>query len=402
MSSALALSAASIRSGTLTPPSTATNGTNITRADFQRWAHEDRNHAQADMTRTEREERRRFKQEQKELFRSRGVALKEAQKKQMEKTLETVNSHRAENKNTASQIRDDEKKMSERKKEQQLKWANHGYELTQQYTIKAAQSNMRSLKAQNAGIVTGMNAKKADRQHVRSAAFTHRTAPSPRHTIAHACYACLLCLCLQVVEAQRSAAQEERRQRVERIKSETTDTVTRNAKKGYVDERWDVADTMREQMETWRAQRKAQELAYLESALAINAATSMEPAREAKEKARATKLAATAQLRERKKIIKEQQATDGSSITQAKSAIHDSIHGLKFVPDEEVRTHSSTGRWNTRTYLPSFFSRIPSFWRADQAARKAGLEPLQDLLCAAHALELAPQGPLRGIGLMRR
>ena len=116
MSSALALSAASIRSGTLTPPSTATNGTNITRADFQRWAHEDRNHAQADMTRTEREERRRFKQEQKELFRSRGVALKEAQKKQMEKTLETVNSHRAENKNTASQIRDDEKKMSERKK----------------------------------------------------------------------------------------------------------------------------------------------------------------------------------------------------------------------------------------------------------------------------------------------
>ena len=144
-----------------------------------------------------------------------------------------------------------------------------------------------------------------------------------------------------MVEAQRSAAQEERRQRVERIKSETTDTVTRNAKKGYVDERWDVADTMREQMETWRAQRKAQELAYLESALAINAATSMEPAREAKEKARATKLAATAQLRERKKIIKEQQATDGSSITQAKSAIHDSIHGLKFVPDEEVRTHSS-------------------------------------------------------------
>ena len=167
-------------------------------------------------------------------------------------------------------------------------------------------------------------------------------SPPPRtpHTIAH-CF--IFCLCLQVVEAQRSAAQEERRQRVERIKSETTDTVTRNAKKGYVDERWDVADTMREQMETWRAQRKAQELAYLESALAINAATSMEPAREAKEKARATKLAATAQLRERKKIIKEQQATDGSSITQAKSAIHDSIHGLKFVPDEEVRTHSSTG-----------------------------------------------------------
>ena len=50
--------------------------------------------------------------------------------------------------------------------EQQKKWADHGYELTQQYTIKAAQNNMRSLKAQNAGIVNGMHAKRQDHETI--------------------------------------------------------------------------------------------------------------------------------------------------------------------------------------------------------------------------------------------
>ena len=79
MSQVGALSSTSYRSGTLTPPSTATNGANITRADFQRWAHEDRNHSQADMTRSERDERRRFKAQQKELFRQRGEQIKRSE-----------------------------------------------------------------------------------------------------------------------------------------------------------------------------------------------------------------------------------------------------------------------------------------------------------------------------------
>ena len=40
-------------------------------------------------------------------------------------------------------------------------------------------------------------------------------------------------------------------------------------------------------LDKWRAQRKAQELAYLEHALAINASTSMEPAKQARERAKA-------------------------------------------------------------------------------------------------------------------
>ena len=45
------------------------------------------------MTRTEREERRRFKKEQKELFRNRGKLLKEAQKLQMQQAQEQVRNH---------------------------------------------------------------------------------------------------------------------------------------------------------------------------------------------------------------------------------------------------------------------------------------------------------------------
>ena len=42
-------------------------------------------------------------------------------------------------------------------------------------------------------------------------------------------------------------------------------------------------------------------------------------------------------LRERKKQIKAQAVSDGASAETAKAALHDSIHSLKFVPDDEVR-----------------------------------------------------------------
>ena len=156
------------------------------------------------------------------------------------------------------------------------------------------------------------------------------------------------------MESQRAAAQEERKQRVERVRAETTDTVTRNAKKSYVDERWDTADAMREKAEAWRAQRKAQELAYLESALAINASTSLEPAKAARAKAQEMKARASSLMRERKKQIKDQAVADGGSVVQAKSAIHDSIHGLKFVPEDEVRRHHRLAP------TPSLRSQTPS------------------------------------------
>jgi len=312
------------RAGTLSPPSTVTNGTNITRADYQRWAHEDRNHSSADTTRREKEERKKFKEEEKERWRNRGNALQKEYKEQMTETANKVQKHKEMNGQLGSSLRNQEEALRKTRTEQQKKWADHGYELTQTYTIKAAQNNMRSLKAQNAGIVNGMHAKRQD----------HET----------------------IVEAQRQQAQDERRARVEKIKAETTDNVTRAAKKAYVDERWDIADGQRELSEAWRKQRKEQELQYLESALAINAATSLDPAKASRKKAQDERSEAATALRSKSKMLKDQQEKDAANGHSAKHVIHDSIHNLKFIPDDEVKKSTAA----PERLKPFFSFRTPS------------------------------------------
>ena len=63
-------------------------------------------------------------------------------------------------------------------------------------------------------------------------------------------------------------------------------------------------------------------------------------------------------MRERKKQIKEQALQDDSSSVQAKAAIHDSIHGLKFVPDDEVKS-VATKEGARRASSPSSASALP-------------------------------------------
>ena len=314
----------SSRVGTLTPASTVTNGTNITRADYQRWAHEDRNHSTAETHRREREERKKFKLEEKMRWKSHGNALSKEYKEQMGETARQVQKAKEHAGAVGSSIRQHEEQLRKQRTELQNKWKDHGYELTQTYTIKAAQNNMRSLKAQNAGIVNGMHAKRQD----------HET----------------------IVEAQRQQAQDDRRARVEKIKAETTDNVTRAAKKAFVDERWDNADGQRELSEAWRKQRKEQELEYLESALAINAATSMDPAKAARKKAQEERAEAAAALKTKSKMLKEQSEKDAANSHTNKQVIHDSIHSLKFIPDEEAKKSTAA----PERLKPFFSFRTPS------------------------------------------
>ena len=164
----------------------------------------------------------------------------------------------------------------------------------------------------------------------------------------------------------RATRKRPRPSSVARVRAETTDTVTRNAKKSYVDERWDMADAMREKAEAWRAQRKAQELAYLEAALAINAATSMEPAKAARAEAQTKRQTASALLRDRKKTVREQASADSTSVGATKAAIHDSIHQLKFVPDAAVK---SLGKADAGRFKTFFAPRTPA-----SAHRKAPFE----------------------------
>jgi hypothetical protein len=74
----------------------------------------------------------------------------------------------------------------------------------------------------------------------------------------------------------------------------------------------------------------------LESALAINAATSMDPAKAARKKAQEERAEAAAALKTKSKMLKEQSEKDAANSHTNKQVIHDSIHSLKFIPDEAV------------------------------------------------------------------
>ena len=96
---------------------------------------------------------------------------------------------------------------------------------------------------------------------------------------------------------------------MQQIKSETTDAVTRNAKKQFVDERWDIADAMREKAEASGAAQGPG--AGLPRAGACHQRRDVDgTGQAARERARDQKAKASSEMRERKKQIKEQALQD--------------------------------------------------------------------------------------------
>jgi len=50
-------------------------------------------------------------------------------------------------------------------------------------------------------------------------------------------------------------------------------------------------------------------------------------------------------------MLRMQAVADGSSHGAAKSAVHDAVHGLKFVPEEEVKQLSKTDSSRFKTFF---------------------------------------------------
>ena len=86
-----------------------------------------------------------------------------------------------------------------------------------------------------------------------------------------------------------------------------------------------------------RQQRKSEELRYLESALAINASTSMEPAKMARAKAAAERREAALALKEKARMLREQATREATSSHTSKHVVHDALHSAKFVPEDEAK-----------------------------------------------------------------
>jgi len=289
----------------LDPPTTVTAGEDLTRADYHRWMVEEQAHELANELRNEREDRRRFREEQKKAMEQYGRELASAQKRQQENVSATREICRQQAAQVGVEGRlDQQYKRSEREALQQ-QWAEYGRALVKQFCNEPAKESRAELHATKAAIV-----KEVKEQLNR---LEHGVGVSKEDKV------------------------QAKRLQVGKVKSETADHITRQAKKLYVDERWDVADAMREDLEAMRQERLENEAAYISRAKTINSATSNEPARNARRKMYEQRLADAAQVRAARNNVsltdREQRVLDASS----KQAVHAAIHASKFVPLSQIK-----------------------------------------------------------------
>jgi len=128
-----------------------------------------------------------------------------------------------------------------------------------------------------------------------------------------------------------------KRIQVGKVKAETADHVTRMAKKLFVDERWDVADSMREDLDALRMERQEKEAAYVARARSINARTSNEPARNARRQMYEKRLADAKRVRDTRVNVVNAGQDQRVAAANEKQAIHAQVHASKFVPMAAVR-----------------------------------------------------------------
>lgn len=289
----------------LNPPTTVTSGEDMTRADYHRWMVEEANFEQAKETRAEREDRRRFRTEQQKAMQNYGKELAAAQRHQQQNVAATREGCRQEAAQAGVEGRYDQQMKRSEREALQAQWAEYGKALVKQFCNEPAKESRAELHASKAAMV--------------------KEVKDQLNRLEHG---------VGVFKEDRVAAN---RLQVGKVKSETADHITRQAKKMYVDERWDVADSMREDLDAMRQERIENETAYLHRAKTINRATSNEPARAARRKMYEQRLSEAQQVRHARQNVgatdRDQRVADAS----AKQAVHAQIHASKFVPVQAIK-----------------------------------------------------------------
>jgi len=300
----------------LYPPTTVTAADHMTRADYHRWLHEENNYEAANETRAERQDRRRFRGQQEAAAKRYGKELAEQRKLQQVANSASREEVREQAAAVAADMRLDNEAMRAERQAQQKDWQAHGRQLREQYSLSHTKAKKHEQLKTKAAVVRQI---KED-----------------------------ISLLEQYVRDQKTDLAEERRLRAERVKVDTSDQATRMAKKLYVDDRWDVADAMREDMELWRKERNHKEMQYMARAKEIRASVSHEPARKARERVQAERAADAASVRgTRNKTVGKKEDAREKDIRH-KQAMHAAVHANKFIATSEVKT--------TPERLKSYFS----------------------------------------------
>lgn len=305
------------------PATTRSTNDIFTRPDYNRWLVEDRNSAAASKEREAREERRRFKEAQKEARRARGGALQQQQRVQRHNAAGSIEEKQRQAAAIGQHTRQEQAELRERREAGRAAHAAHGRALTERYTMAPAAAEVEALQQSKAEIVREM-----------------------RHGIGG----------LEMeVEQTRQEILEENQKQVERVKAETSDEVTRNSKKQFLDDRWDMADLMRENVEAWRQQKNEFEESYIAAGRDLAAYHgSPERVRASRAKLMVDRAASAGGLREDREDAQRSLRGVRDGISREKQEVHQTIHSNKFVPDEENNAFdsplSATARsWTSRS-----------------------------------------------------
>lgn len=295
----------------------------VSRADFGRLLQEEANFERGNAVRAEKHLQQMRHQAQKDAWAERGRMLKE----QRQRGSATIASKMEEVKQHAKEVGDDVRTQRElfRAKRQHASktWQHHGHGLSQRQAdlkeklraekkanLEASQSNCTELKAELKALAAG-----TDDSVYR--------------------YKCDL---------------------AGRVKNATSQRVTRGAKLSFINERWDNADMLREQLMALRAQRLRQEHEYLAYAL-MTKEDIRKSNRDADEKQKAEMRQRAADIRREEKEMEDAVKAAKQSVADAKKAMHEQTETNKLVPDYELTDDGE----NLRGSLSGAFSRFFGF-----------------------------------------
>lgn len=325
-------------------------GDTISRAEYGRFTHELANYQQGNVARAEREQRRRLKAEAQEKLRMRGQQLREAQKLQLATTASKIDATRQQAHAVGEELRAARIELRLRREQQQNGWEQHGFGLTQKYSTRLMTEGKREAKAAH----DAKRAKEATDMRNHILAANKRTDERVRKEIDDM---------------------------AERVRKENDHTVTRHAKQAYVNEKWDKAvrhrgprpprapragallpapssppttrrrarqDAMREEMDLLRRRRKAQELGYLQTAVALTQSLcSPEPAREARRKAEADRGAVGQEMRRHRARLRQQKQAQRDGWQASQDANHEARQAARVTTEEVNReTDDSSSGYN--------------------------------------------------------
>ena len=280
---------------------TSAGASKVKRADFSSMKTMEENHQRATAVRQEHVVRQEQLQEQRERFRQRGAMLR-AQRLQ-EKDKQAIEDHHNRNSRLGELSRAHQARLRVQREGQQQRWEEHGRQLTEQHQ----QLRARLRKAQEDERVTRTESATSLKKSLKK--LNELTDDS-----------------ILLVNTERAT----------RVKAETGSQVTTHAKLMFLNERWNAADALREQMEALRRRQRQQEQQYLDTAHMIKA-SSKRASDEAYRLRKEEQMREALELRAWEKRMAAEMKAAKESEVERKRHLHETMEADKIVPEQELQ-----------------------------------------------------------------